>query len=253
MRHNNLPFTVDAALRARDEGTRRVARYWSAADIAALVRLAEAQATTRQIALELGRTPLAIRLKASRMGLALTAHEVRRSAKRHAKRQGRVAEAETTRLRKRPRIAITVDFDLTTLTRAERQQLAERLRSLEMEEMEVVPEGALNVPVEPPVRKRRKLKVPKPYNPSAATTEQNLNANAKRRQTRAALGWKRSELPDDHPARLGAEMRQLMRQMKRQLRREGAPRRVSLDVLDGQVAYHMDVDALVDPFDLDER
>lgn len=253
MWHNNLPSKVEAALRARDEGKRTVPRYWSADDIAGLVRLAEAQATTRQIALELGRTPMAIRLKASRMGLALTAHEVRRSAKRHAKRQGRVAEAEATRLRKRPRIAITVDFDLSTLTRAERQQLAERLRTLEMEEMEIVPKGGLTVPVEAPVLKRRKLKVPKPYNPSAATTEQNLRANAKRRQTREALGWKRNELPDDHPARLGAEMRQLVRQMKRQFRREGGPRRVSLDALDGQVAYHMDVDSIIDPFDLDER
>jgi hypothetical protein len=92
-------------------------RYRTDADIARLVKLAQAQATTRQIALELRRAPLAVRLKASRKGLKLAAHEVRRSAKRHAKRKGKAVVAEVTNLRQRSRIAMTVDFDLSSLTR----------------------------------------------------------------------------------------------------------------------------------------
>ncbi len=61
------------------------------------------------------------------MGLALAAHEVRRSSRRHAKGRGKVALGEVTRLRKRPRIVNTVDFYVTSPMRNERLQLAERL------------------------------------------------------------------------------------------------------------------------------
>jgi len=221
MRHRVLPFHGEAALRARDSGYRQAARYWSADDIAKLVRLADAQATTRQISLELGRSQLAVRLKASRMGLSLTGHEVRRSVRRQAKRQGRVAEAELTRLRKRACIAITVDFDLGALTRAERAQLAERLRVMEMEEMEVVAPGTAAPPppaIDPPVLRRRKRKLATPYDPSAATAERNRAAAARRRETRAALGWTRTQVPAEDPRQLLEAARLRLREGEREER-----------------------------------
>lgn len=170
-------------------------RYWTAEDISTLVRLAEAQATTRQIALELGRTKLSVRVKASRMGLPLTGYEVRRSAKRHAKRQGSAAVADEKKLRKRPRIAITVDFDLSSLARHERLQLAERLRAMECEEGGVAPCG--EVAPDADIATRRPLRIPEPYDHSAATSARHRKSNANRKANRAALGWNRSAQPLD--------------------------------------------------------
>ncbi len=163
-------------------------RYWTDDDIWRLVKLAEAQATTKQIALELDRSPLAVRLKASRMGLALTAHEVRRSARRHAKRKGKAAEVELRNLRQRPRIAMTVDFDLSSLTRHERRQLAERLRLMEMEEAGEGEAGARSNE-SPTAPKRRKLRIPREYDPSSATSARHAEAKARRKANRESLGW----------------------------------------------------------------
>jgi len=211
---------------------RRATSYWSADDIATLVRLAQAQATTRQIAIELGRTAQSIRLKASRMGLPLTAHEVRRSARRHAKRQGTAAVADAKSLRRRPRIAITVDFDLSSLTRHERRQLAERLRAMDEEEGGAehtsppsIEEGASVTPTS-----GRRLRIPKPYNPSTATAARNRAASADRAANRGALGWTRQgPVSETEQERMEDrwELKRAMRE-KRRLERK-APKRVSLE------------------------
>ncbi len=202
-------------------------RYWTAEDISTLVRLAEAQATTRQIALELGRTKLAVRVKASRMGLPLTGYEVRRSAKRHAKRQGSAAVADEKKLRQRPRIAITVDFDLSSLARHERLQLAERLRAMECEEGEVAPGGEA-APDAADIAARRPLRIPEPYDHSAATSARHRKSNEQRRANRATLGWNRSAKPLDAEAErrresraeMRSDMQAAMREARRELRRE---------------------------------
>lgn len=203
-----------------------VFRYWTAEDISTLVRLAEAQATTRQIALELGRSKLAVRVKASRMGLPLTGYEVRRSAKRHAKRLGSAAIADEKKLRKRPRIAITVDFDLSSLARHERLQLAERLRAMDGEEEGGDP-GAEAAP-DAGVAARRPLRIPEPYDHSAATSARHHKSNAQRSANRAALGWNRSARPLDaeaerrreSKAELRSDMQAALREARRALRRE---------------------------------
>jgi len=188
MQDNNLWDVMDERLPTWNAPRVVAMRYWSAEDVARLIKLAEAQATTRQIAIELGRTPLAIRLTASRMGLALTAHEVRRSARRHARREGKAALAQVKTLRQRPRIVMTVDFDLTSLTRSERLQLAERLRVLQAAEDGVasVEETSPPVVASPP---RRRLQIPAPYDPSAQTPKRLRERYAKREEKRASLGW----------------------------------------------------------------
>lgn len=193
---NDLGDELDNAFIGREAPRIIEIRYWSDEDIARLVKLAQAQATTRQIALELRRTPLAVRLKASRMGLKLTAHEVRRSAKRHAKRKGKAAAAEVVSLRKRPRITMTVDFDLSTLTRHERRQLAERLRQMDAEEggADAAEPQASGTPSAP---SDRPLRIPKEYDPSAATSARLREAHARRKASREALGWKRGGLRDE--------------------------------------------------------
>lgn len=213
---------------------RRVASYWSAEDIASLVRLAQAQATTRQIALELGRSQQAIRLKASRMGLPLTAHEVRRSAKRHAKRQGSAAVAETKSVRTRPRIAITVDFDLSSLTRHERRQLAERLRAMDMEEG-----GAASGERPAPPLGRRPLRIPEAYDPSTATSARHSAANAARAANRAALGWKRSS-PLEDADMLAAQVNEALRMIRRRSRLVNEAKRVPLECADAETATAAD-------------
>ncbi|MCC7324447.1 MAG: hypothetical protein IT358_11480, partial [Gemmatimonadaceae bacterium] len=109
MRYSRLRDEIEAGERAREARRRPVSRYWSEDDIATLVRLAESRASTRQIAAELRRSSLAVRLKASRMGLPLTAHEVRRSAKRHARQRGETVPPQGRALRTPPRIKVTVD------------------------------------------------------------------------------------------------------------------------------------------------
>lgn len=214
--------------------------------MATLVRLAEAQATTRQIASEPGRTPLAVCLKSSRMGLPLTAHEVRRRAKRHAKRQGKAAAAEVTTFRKRPRVAITVDFDLSTLTRHERQ-VAERLREMERAEEGVASGG--DAPKEArPAAARRALRIPEPYDPSATTSARHEAANAERRANRASLGWTRPRATDrpTDDAELWGQVREAMREFRRgararaRAREQKATERVSLDRVEGELARTVD-------------
>lgn len=221
-------------------------RYWTAEDISTLVRLAEAQATTRQIALELGRSKLAVRVKASRMGLQLTGYEVRRSAKRHAKRLGSVAVVDEKKLRKRPRIAITVDFDLSSLARHERLQLAERLRAMEREEGDVAPSGEAAPDAD--VAPRRPLRIPEPYDHSAATSARHHKSNAQRRANRATLGWNRSAQPLDaeaerrreSKAEMRSDMQAAMREARRELRRESrrgeASARGAADPFDAEVS-----------------
>ncbi len=220
-------------------------RYWTNDDIQRLVKLAAAQATTRQIALELGRSPLAVRLKASRMGLPLTAHEVRRSARRHAKRQGKAAVAEVKNLRQRPRVTITVDFDLSSLTRHERRQLAERLRVMAMEEQGVNPESA------PPdeefsAPRRRKLRIHREYDPSAATSARHREANARRHVNRESLGWNRSGAPMDEDAQLLAEVRGMVRRLRGAKRSRKGEGRVSLEEAEGELGVVWQAEVEVD-------
>jgi len=120
--------------------------YWSDEDIANLVRLAGIRASTVQIAIELGRTPKAIRNKASSMGLALTAYAAKRQARRRDREEG--AAALNRSHRKRRTLTVTVDFDISSLTRDERLALAARLLEAEPEE--------------------RSLVIPKAYDPSEA-------------------------------------------------------------------------------------
>ncbi len=222
----------------RNEGVgrvgRRAASYWSAEDIASLVRLAEAQATTRQIALELGRSQQAIRLKASRMGLPLTAHEVRRSARRHAKRQGSAAAAETKSVRARPRLTITVDFDLSSLTRHERRQLAERLRAMDVEEG-----GTASGETSAPPAARRPLRIHEAYDPSAATSARHSAANAARAANRAVLGWKRSSPLEDADL-LAAQVQEALRLVRRRSRSVDEPKLVPLETAGAELATSAD-------------
>ncbi len=209
MQHNNLWEEMEDRVPMWDAPRVIMMRYWSAQDMERLIKLARSQATTRQIAIELGRTALAVRLKASRMGLALTAHDVRRSAKRHAKRQGKAALAEMKKVRQRPRIVMTVDFDLTSLTRGERLQLAERLRALQAEEEGVAPVEAAREPVIP--LPRRRLRVPAPYDPSAETSKRLREQHARRSQHRVSLGWStqaRVEADGEGGAEQGAAIRE---------------------------------------------
>lgn len=252
MRYLHLRDEIEAGLEAREAKRRPPSRYWSADDIATLVRLAESQATTRQIAIELRRSTLAVRLKASRMGLALTAHEVRRSARRHARQRGETTPIHGRTLRTPPRIKVTVDFDLSTLSRAERLQLAARLHAMDMEETGATPQAAEAAGAELASRPRP-LRLHEPYDASAATSQRNTAANAKRAANRAALGWKKTELPPDHELRMVAEARHLARQLKQRLRdKNGAPRRVSLDALDKLAGFHADAGEFVELFDRDE-
>lgn len=252
MRYSRLRDEIEAGERAREAGKRPVSRYWSEDDIATLVRLAESRASTRQIAAELRRSSLAVRLKASRMGLPLTAHEVRRSAKRHARQRGETGPPQGRALRTPPRIKVTVDFDLSSLSRAERLQLAARLYTMDMEEGGATPQAAEAAAAEF-IKRPRPLRLHEPYDVSAATSRQNSAANAKRRANHAALGWKRTELPPDHDLRLVSEARNLVRQLDRRLRdTPGAPRRKSLDALDKLAGFHADAD-FVELFDRGER
>ncbi|MBK7831735.1 MAG: hypothetical protein IPJ56_05135 [Gemmatimonadetes bacterium] len=253
MRYSRLRDEIEAGERAREARRRPVSRYWSEDDIATLVRLAESRASTRQIAAELRRSSLAVRLKASRIGLPLTAHEVRRSAKRHARQRGETVPPQGRALRTPPRIKVTVDFDLSSLSRAERLQLAARLYAMHMEEGGATPQAAEAAAAEF-INRPRPLRLHEPYDASAATSRQNTAANAKRAANRAALGWKRTELPPDHELRMVAEARHLVRQLDRRLReQEGTRRRASLDALDKLAGFHADAGDLVDRFDRVDR
>jgi len=242
MNDNNLWDDVERVFHGDVSPRVSKTRYWTDEDMARLVKLAEAQATTRQIALELRRSPLAVRLKASRMGLSLTAHEVRRSARRHAKRQGGAAMAELKSARRRPRIAMTVDFDLSSLTRHERSQLAERLRVMEMEEAGVAPAESTqpDAPISP---RRRSLRVPEAYDPSKATSKRHRESNAKRAANRKSLGWTSSRPDMNEEAQLSAarvDADTLGRHLLRRARRGKGPKSVSLESVAGEVANRAD-------------
>ncbi|MGQ0647246.1 MAG: hypothetical protein ACT4P7_06715 [Gemmatimonadaceae bacterium] len=160
--------------------------YWSDAELQSLVRLARSQASTRQIAYELKRTPKAIRNKASSMGLALTANDARRAARRHAKAAGEVDAATTPRRRRT--LKITVDFDISSLTLDERRALAARL--LEQSPAE------------------RELVIPKAYDASAAALER----HERRREQLAANG--KTKWDDDPPEPTRRQRRKLKKLKK---------------------------------------
>lgn len=201
--------------------------HWSDIEIALLVRLATARATTKQIAFELKRSEQAIRLKASRMGLSLTAHEVRRSARRHLKRQGGVMLAEAKSLRARPAIKATIDFDLSSLSRQERLQLIERLLQLERDELgdDSGESSRITRPGLCIECGRRALRVPKRYDASADRSAHNRRANTAHVESRERLGW--TGRPEDHPAYDGddlAALYRLMREDRAQQREEARAR-----------------------------
>jgi hypothetical protein len=113
---------------ARRKGRGR--QVWTQAHLDRLVKLAGRGASARQIGLELGRSPLSVRVKASRLGIALAGHEIRQGARRQARREGTAAVADLRETRRPATIKVTVDFDLSSLTRTERQALAERLAAI---------------------------------------------------------------------------------------------------------------------------
>jgi hypothetical protein len=105
-------------------------QVWTQEHLDRLVELARRGASATQIGLELRRSATSVRVKASRLGIALVGHEVKQGARRQARREGTVAEAELGTTRKRATVKITVDFDLSSLTRTERHALAERLAAI---------------------------------------------------------------------------------------------------------------------------
>jgi len=105
-------------------------QIWTQAHLDQLTALAQRGASAKQIGLELGRSALSVRVKASRLGIALVGHEIKQGARRQARREGTVALAELGSTRRRATVKVTVDFDLSSLTRTERRALAERLAEL---------------------------------------------------------------------------------------------------------------------------
>lgn len=96
--------------------------YWKESELALLRTLAADGLPTRQIALRLGRSPKAVRSKASEIGVTLL-HYGRELRKNYPDPEG------DTSLHKKKRIVVTVDFDFRALTYDQRLALAEALRA----------------------------------------------------------------------------------------------------------------------------
>jgi len=96
--------------------------YWKEEELAKLRTLAADGTATRQIALRLGRSPKAVRSKASELGIPLLQYG------RELRHRYPDPAGERTR-HKRTRIVVTTDFDFRTLTYDQRLALAEALRT----------------------------------------------------------------------------------------------------------------------------
>ena len=161
--------------------------YWTDAELETLVRLARAHLPTARIARELQRSPQAVRTKASELGLSLAGYHARKRAARLQEASG-VADPRMIPSSHRP-IRVTVDFDVSALTPAERQLLIARLQALE-------PPGD--------------LVIPKAFDPAVAAAAR----LAQRKEARAALGWDNSPKPEPKPAVSRKELRRLKRAAK---------------------------------------
>jgi hypothetical protein len=100
--------------------------YWTTEDMERLVRMAAERTSTQVIASRLGRTEKSVRNKASALGIALTAHGTRRV---HKRLEARGAAPKGSGY-SRAKVRVTVDFDISALTREERLTLAARLLDL---------------------------------------------------------------------------------------------------------------------------
>lgn len=96
--------------------------YWKEDELELLRRLAADGCPTRQIALRLGRSPKAVRSKASELGVSLTHYG------RELRNNYPDSEGETT-VHKQRRVVVNIDFDFHTLTYDQRLALAEALRT----------------------------------------------------------------------------------------------------------------------------
>lgn len=100
--------------------------YWTTEDMQRLARMAAEHTSTQVIASRLGRTEKSVRNKASALGIALTAHGTRRVLKRLEARGAAPKGSGYSRAK----VRVTVDFDISALTREERFALAARLLDL---------------------------------------------------------------------------------------------------------------------------
>lgn len=96
--------------------------YWKEDELELLRRLAADGCPTRQIALRLGRSPKAVRSKASELGVSLTHYG------RELRSNYPDSEVETT-VHKQRRVVVNIDFDFRTLSFDQRLALAEALRT----------------------------------------------------------------------------------------------------------------------------
>lgn len=96
--------------------------YWKEEELTLLRTLAADGLATRQIALRLGRSPKAVRSKASEIGVTLL-HYGRELRKKYPDPAGETSQ------HKKKQIVVTVDFDFRALTYDQRLALAEALRA----------------------------------------------------------------------------------------------------------------------------
>lgn len=96
--------------------------YWKEGDLAVLRELAADGYPTRQIALRLGRSPKAVRSKASELGVSLT-HYGRELRNNYPDPEGQ------TTVHKQRRVVVNIDFDFHSLSFDQRLALAEALRA----------------------------------------------------------------------------------------------------------------------------
>lgn len=173
-----------------DRPNARFSFYWMDHELETLVQMAQAREPTLRIARMLGRSVKAVRNKASSIGLALTEYDARRRRRRLRGAEGVTVLLEG-RVAERGKIRVTVDFDVTALTRDERALLMARLQELE----------------EP-----RALVVPKAYNRAAT--------DAVRAEVREAMRKERGA-PRRQPRESNALSRRAMRRLKREAKLAG--------------------------------
>lgn len=100
--------------------------YWTTEDMERLARMAAERTSTQVIASRLGRTEKSVRNKASALGITLGAHGTKRVLKRLEARGAAPKGSGYSR----GKVRVTVDFDISALTREERLTLAARLLDL---------------------------------------------------------------------------------------------------------------------------
>ena len=144
-------------------------RYWTQEELDTLQRLAMQGVSTKKIASQLRRTPLAIRLKASRLRIPLTEWGDRRSDPQTGARPRRLDRRDLTR-----------NFDVTQLTGEERERLFRNLLAETPRLLQIALDiAAGSDPLHPTA-----------YDASAAATERNAARVEEWRKNRKKLGWK---------------------------------------------------------------